>query len=118
MIRCYNIMIPASTDELYNVLRWSLDALGKGEFPDRDHVGTLFSKTHHPNRFRMVGQTLAVGLKGCWESMRGDWKFLKESLGLQQHYGRVGCICHFCGVQKNTDDPKHAYEGLPQRCPA
>ena len=37
--------------------------------------------------------------------MRGDWKYLKESLGLQQHYGRPGRICHLCGVEKNTDDP-------------
>ena len=106
MIKCYNILVPATTDEVYSVLRWSLDALGKGEFPDRDHVGTLFSKTHHPNRFRMVGHTLAGGLKGCWESMRGDWKYLKESLGLQQHYGQPDRICHLCDARKNTADPR------------
>ena len=38
MVKCHNILMPATTNDLYSVLRWSLDALGKGDFPDRDHV--------------------------------------------------------------------------------
>ena len=35
-------------------------------------------------------------VKGIWSEMRGDWKFLKEALGLKRHYGVHGNICHRC----------------------
>ena len=79
--------------------------MAEGVFPDRDHEGQLFSLTYEPNRFRVRGQLLAGGLRGCWESMRGDWKYLKEALGLTQHYNRRDHICHLCKVLKHGPDP-------------
>jgi len=81
--------------EIYEVLRWSLEALARGRYPDRDHRGVLFSPGHHPERFKWANQEIAGGIKGAWSEMRGDWKYLREALHLQNHYG-TNEVCHLC----------------------
>ena len=46
------------------------------------------------------GQFLAGGYVGAFAEIRGDWKWLKETLHLQNHYGTSYC-CHLCHAHKN-----------------
>ena len=36
---------------------------------------------------------------GCWAELRGDWKFLWQTLHLKQYYG-TNYICHLCRAHK------------------
>ena len=82
---------------LYGILTWSLNALSSGYFPDVDHNGHAFTDKWRRDR---AGQRLAGGYVGCFAELRGDWKWLKEALYLQHHYGLDTLICHKCRVQK------------------
>ncbi len=87
-------------EELYKVLVWSFQCLAAGKYPAEDHTGQPFNAQL---RRELAGRALytlqghAVG--GRFAEMRGDWKFLKESLRLEQHYGRNN-VCHRCAAQK------------------
>ena len=105
MLKVADIVPNDTMETIYNVLRWSFQALADGEFPATDHLGQLFSKTHHPQRFKMVGKKLAGGMVGCWAELRGDWKWLKEALHLTHHYGLTDFICHRCNARKFSKDP-------------
>jgi hypothetical protein len=87
--------------EFYKVFVWSLQALSSGEFPSCDHNGVPFSNTYHPQRYAkyLSGEAIAGGWVGAFAEMRGDWKFLRESLHLQNHYGTDG-VCHLCRAHK------------------
>ena len=105
MLKVADIVPNDTMETIYNVLRWSFQALVDGEFPAADHLGQLFSKTHHPQRLKMVGKKLAGGMVGCWAELRGDWKWLKEALHLTHHYGLTDFICHRCNARKFSKDP-------------
>ena len=84
----------------YRVLVWSFAALARGVRPTHDHDGVPFTQDHHPARAALAGQPLTLlggrPVHGRWHEMRGDWKFLRESLHLRQHYGCQGRMCHLC----------------------
>ena len=82
---------------LYEILKWSLNALSSGYFPEVDHTGHAFRDKWRQER---AGKKLAGGYVGCFAELRGDWKWLKEALYLQHHYGLNTLICHKCRVQK------------------
>ena len=112
MVKVSDCVYPHIVQTMLEVFKWSLNALADGTFPDRDHNGKLFSKTHHPRRFAMAGQSLANGLRGLWGELRGDWKFLKEILHLQHHYNMGLRICHLCKVVKYGPDPQMVYSNF------
>ena len=95
MVKVNEAVKHTTLHEIYEVLRWSLEALARGRYPDRDHRGVLFSPGHHPERFKWANQEIAGGIKGAWSEMRGDWKYLREALHLQNHYG-TNEVCHLC----------------------
>ncbi len=97
--------VPAVTLELLlEVLVWSLGALAQGSFPSHDHTGKAFGPNHHPHRSEVAGSPLtAQRCVGLWCEMRGDWKFLREALHLQRHYGTTAC-CHLCRASKVDRD--------------
>ena len=83
----YNRLVEGvSLNQLYRILVWSLDALATGKYPEKDHDGIEFSKSHHPKRAQMAGQKIADGYRGAFSEMRGDWKFLRETFKLKQNY--------------------------------
>ncbi len=84
---------------LYRVLSWSFNALASGRHPYADHLGQPFSSHHHPRRFELAGQLLAGGMRGAWGELRGDWKYLRETLYLQKYYNTPEC-CHLCDATK------------------
>ena len=115
----------AGLRSITRVLAWSLNALAEGTWPAADESGRRFDATHHPERANLAGRPLvqpavagldaavatacpgaalpaAAGegaasvVKGIWSEMRGDWKFLKEALGLKRNYGVNGEMCHRC----------------------
>jgi hypothetical protein len=100
VVKVNEMIKPDTLHEVYSVLKWSLNALAEGRYPDRDHRGTLFSSTHHPERFLWAKKLIAGGFVGVWSEMRGDWKWLAESLYLQNNYATAG-PCHLCHAHKN-----------------
>jgi len=116
----------AGLRSILRVLAWSLNALAEGTWPAADESGRPFDANHHPGRAKLAGRPLvqpavlagpdaavatacpgaalpaAAGgdaasvVKGIWSEMRGDWKFLKEALGLKRNYGVNGEMCHRC----------------------
>jgi hypothetical protein len=115
----------AGLRSILRVLAWSLNTLAEGTWPAADESGRPFDANHHPERAKLAGRPLVqpamAGLdaavttacpsaalpavagegapsvvKGFWSEMRGDWKFLKEALGLKRHYGVSGEMCHRC----------------------
>ena len=84
-----------TTHGFYDVLVWSLKHLSTGYFPFEDHLGVKFSPSYHPWRFDMRGKPIAGDFKGAFSEFRGDWKYLKEALMLQQYYN-THFICHLC----------------------
>ena len=104
MLKVASIVPYDTLQTVYQVLTWSLNALSCGKFPENDHLGNPITSDSDPKRFAMAGQDLAEGCVGVFSEMRGDWKFLKESLYLQQHYGLNNLICHRCAVLKFTND--------------
>ena len=96
----YNRLVEGvSLNQLYRVLVWSLDALATGKYPEKDHDGTEFSKSHHPKRAKMAGKQIADGYRGAFSEMRGDWKFLRETFGLKENW-KAKRVCHLCRAHK------------------
>ena len=92
---------PASLHKVFEVLTWSLTALAAGIFPAEDETGQAFGPDYYPARAAKAGKPLtSEGHRGCWAEMRGDWKFLHESLHTRAYYGANEC-CHFCAAAKS-----------------
>ncbi len=90
----------------FNVLQWSLGALVTGRHPACDELGRPFSEEHYPERARLAGQPLACGpaggpMCGAWCELRGDWKFLRDALGLVNQW-RARSMCHLCGATSHS----------------
>ena len=47
----------------------------------------------------LAGQQLAEGFRGVFSELRGDWKWQKEALGLENFYG-ANYVCHLCKAHK------------------
>ena len=116
MIKCSSLG-PGTMHNILNVLRWSLDALADGRYPDADHNGVPFTAASDKHRFMLAGRTIANGYRGCWAELRGDWKFLKEVLLLKEHYNNAQHICHLCRVVKFSDDPSQRYTNFKRNAP-
>ena len=101
MVRVSSIA-PNTMHTVYGMLAWSFNALAAGTFPDADYTGRKFSRLYDPKRFFLAGKPLAEGARGVWSEMRGDWKYLKESLKLSHHYGTRPRICHLCHAGKTS----------------
>lgn len=98
--------------EVYRVLVWSMQVLFRGVYPDADHTGRPWP----PGSWRaeQAGKPLAlVGGKiwsGCWRELRGDWKWLKESLELERHYGTPDNMCHLRLPQEPCSPRGHRWQ--------
>jgi hypothetical protein len=96
---------PCTMKRVYEVLKWSFDALAKGKFPAEDPWGTKFCKTYMPERARNAGHALAKRAdgelyRGAFAEFRGDWKYLKEAFCLAENYGMPDFICHRCQARR------------------
>ncbi|MCP4245062.1 MAG: hypothetical protein GY772_31365 [bacterium] len=114
---------PASLQTLWRVLAWSFCCLADGVYPAADHDGRPFGPGHHPGRAALAGKPLTVeGHRGCWAELRGDWKFLRETLFLRNFYGTPN-ICHLCSARRSrlrevAARPRPPAPNLPPREPA
>jgi hypothetical protein len=102
---------PDSLHKVFKVFAWSLTALAAGVFPDADEEGRPFGPNYDPARAAVAGKPLTSdGHRGCWAEMRGDWKFLHESLRTRAYYGANGC-CHLCAAVK-SGPPERLYSNF------
>lgn len=102
-LRSAEVIKPETMQTFWSVLVWSVKALSSGVFPSHDHRGMAFGPGNDPARAKLANKPLAGGLRGVWAELRGDWKFLRESLNLSQHYGSNLC-CHLCAASKKNPE--------------
>ena len=101
MVKESEAVKPDTLHTVFQVLAWSFAALAEGRFPAADHEGREFGPDYYPARAAKAGQPLTSdGHRGCWAEMRGDWKFLHESLHTRAFYGSNEC-CHLCAAVKS-----------------
>ena len=89
----------------FETLAWSMGALVTGVHPACDEMGRPFGPDHEPGRALLAGQPLAPSpegpLCGAWAELRGDWEFLRDSLGLKHHY-LANNMCHLCAATQHA----------------
>lgn len=97
MLRLSEAAYPESWHQLLAVLAWSLRSLAEGKHPSVDHTGAPLTG----DRGRLAGTPLTGdGYRGIFAEMRGDWKFLRESLHFTHHYSHNIYICHRCKASR------------------
>ena len=107
-------LAPHSLEQFYEPVVHSLWAAARGTFPDVDHEGKPWTDA---TRRARAGTHLEHGYRLVWVETVGDWKWLKESHDLPQHYGKQE-ICHKCRATKAgplkftdmSDDPLYELE--------
>ena len=100
-----------TTEEVYKVVRWSLEALCKGKWPATNHLGQPWPPGSERARLGESGADLAGEFIAIIWEICGDWKWLAEAIGFKQQRRYYQCrdICHKCGAQ--TDGPL-SFRGL------
>ncbi len=99
-------------DEAFRVMAWSLNAAAAGVYPAMDHTGAPWAS----GSWRAAKAGHPLGVHGRLVELRGDWKFLRETLRLQQHYNSRGRICHLCSATKERASPEH-FSNFSRRAP-
>lgn len=124
MLRCRDILGSTTMNVIYNVLRWSLEALAIGRHPSCDHNGKMFGQSYEPKRFMLAGTPLAPVsgnnfMRAAFGEIRGDWKWLKEAFYFHAHYGKPDFICHRCEASKIAGSSSHSWRYTDfRRCAA
>ena len=77
---------------MYAIIAWSFNIIAEGVWPDRDHKGQPWTSAN-PQRRAKQGQELANGILGFIVEVLGDWKWIKETFKLRQHFNTMDC-CH------------------------
>ena len=90
-----------TTEEVYKVVRWSLEALCKGKWPATDHLGQPWPLGSERARLGEAGADLAGEFKAIIWEICGDWKWLAEAVGFKQQrrYYNCSAICHKCSAR-------------------
>ena len=105
-----------TTEEVYRVVRWSLEALCKGKWPATDHLGQPWAPGSERERLGAAGADLAGEFRAVIWEICGDWKWLAESIGFKQQRRYYLCrdICHKCGGRTSG---RLSYRGLDYAAP-
>lgn len=98
-LRAADVVPGVTLTTLFRVLVWSFECLASGKYPACDHEGRAFGRGYCYARALLAGKPIAGHYVGAWVEMRGDWKFLVESLALKQYYATNYC-CHLCRAHK------------------
>ena len=89
---------PNTYDDLFEVFKWSLEHLSRGEDPTLRHDGLRFEDwTGDKGRRNMRGLSFKAAL--C--EVRGDWKFMSDTFRLPRHNLNMG-ICWSCSCTPDT----------------
>ena len=80
-------------DVVFDIMRWSLQAVWEGLWPQHDRHGHQLPPKHQKSG------TLAGGYFGLVVQHLGDWKFIKETYNLVHNYSSQSC-CHSCLASK------------------
>lgn len=65
-------------------------------YPAHDHTGRALSG----RRAALAGRRLAGDFQAVFAELRGDWKFLRESLRLSHYYNHPTYLCHACRASR------------------
>ena len=84
-----------TTDDLLDVVAWSLRCLATGTMPTCRHDGTAWADTD-AKRKALSGQP--IGVRGAAVEVRGDWAMLKQSFRFPGWRETAGC-CFRCDVK-------------------
>ena len=83
-------------DAIYSIIRWSLEVLFHGEWPDKDPYGQPWDLKSWRSKRR---GPLAGGHRVVVSDIVGDLKYLKECMRLPFNY-LMKKMCHLCRVEK------------------
>ena len=81
---------------VFDMIRWSLQALQNGHWPDRRHDGALFDTEEDHPRLAKAGSPL--GFKAAPVLLKGDWAELHHTIGLPSWKDRIS-PCPWCMVE-------------------
>ena len=84
---------------MYEIVAWSFNIIAEGIWPDRDHKGSPWPDGSERARKGQQREYLANGARGFIVEVLGDWKWIKETFKLKQHFNTMDC-CHQCFVRK------------------
>ena len=87
---------------LYQVLwfiKWSLECVAAGFYPDRGHDGTMFSEVYHPARLLLANEPLRF--KMALVQVKGDWAEFASTFGFVSWQSTLN-PCLFCFVEKDN----------------
>ena len=89
----------ASYRYIFRVVKWSLEVLASGYWPQFDHEGKAWPQDSW--RFQKGAERLRLAeeYRGLFWEVGGDWKFVKETFAMPQNYNRPD-VCHKCCATK------------------
>ena len=89
--------LDATLHKVYELTRWSFEAMLSGVFPDRDPEGNPWPAGSW--RAARAGTRIAGPFRAVLAQVLGDWKWLKEAFKLKYGYDRIP-VCHLCQAAK------------------
>ena len=105
--------MPATLDEFFASLSWSLAAFQKGKWPETNHLGQRYSPDS--NEGKLAGTLLADGFCAILWCLVGDLEYMNSVLKLP-HYatttilGRIaGCQLIGCPCNGNQQRPLEGF---------
>ena len=93
--------MPATLDEFFAILSWSLAALQKGQWPEKNHLGQRYSPDS--NEGKLAGTLLADGFCAIPWCLVGDLEYMNSVLKLP-HYANMTNPCALCRCSGGSDD--------------
>jgi len=90
-------VIPATWDDIFDVVSWSFLNAATGRYPDKRHDGTDFtSESDRQRRAKVAGQSMAY--KACLAEVRGDWDLFANVFHFPRWRQKSGC-CWKCDIK-------------------
>ena len=88
--------------ETWKILKWSLDALFDGKFPDKDWKGDPWPQ--NSAEAAIAGDDLAEGMFACIYVLKGDMEHFSKNYGVADY--RSNKPCPFCPADRYDDVSK------------
>ena len=96
-----------ANERMVDVIRWDLESLLSGKFPDRDHLEQPFVDAR---RARKAGTPIANGWRMGFDAWIGDWKERTLSHNFVARNYQSRSVCDACdAIQIFPRTPKHLH---------
>ena len=100
---------PETLETIYACVRWSFDVLLGRRWPEHDCWGNVWQDWRQHRAGEFLNPDMQCG--AAVVRLLGDWKWLKESLGLTR-YWKTRFICHLCCAVATIDKRGHGADML------